>query len=103
MNRKLEGWESDDELEAKRAAKLAATGGVAKQTKTVVLRHMFTLEELASDPTLLLELKEDVREECETLGKVTNVVLYDVSSRTSISIGCTDVAIVAHSKNRMAS
>jgi HIV Tat-specific factor 1 len=39
---------------------------------------MFKLEELASDPALLLELKEDVREEAESLGQVTSVVLYDV-------------------------
>lgn len=42
---------------------------------------MFTLKELDEDATLLLDLKEDVREECETLGIVTNVTLYDVSSR----------------------
>jgi len=41
------------------------------------LKRMFTLKDLEDDPTLLLELKEDVREECETLGEVTNVVLYD--------------------------
>ena len=40
---------------------------------------MFTLEELEKDATLLLDLKEEVREEAETLGEVTNVVLYDVS------------------------
>jgi hypothetical protein len=40
---------------------------------------MFTLAELEEDPSLLLDLKEDVREECATLGDVTNVVLYDVS------------------------
>ena len=73
---------------------------MAKQTKTVVLRHMFTLEELASDPTLLLELKEDVREECETLGKVTNVVLYDVSSRISISIGRADPRVAFTARTR---
>jgi HIV Tat-specific factor 1 len=39
---------------------------------------MFTLADLEEDPTLLLELKEDVRDECETIGEVTNVVLYDV-------------------------
>lgn len=44
----------------------------------VVLKHMFTLQELAEDATLLLDLKEDVREECSSLGEVTNVVLYDV-------------------------
>lgn len=42
---------------------------------------MFTLKELEEDPTLLLDLKEDVRAECSKLGEVTNVVLYDVSSR----------------------
>ena len=42
---------------------------------------MFTLKELEEDPSLLLDLKEDVREECETLGEVTNVVLYDVGER----------------------
>jgi len=48
-----------------------------KNSRVVVLKHMFTLKELDEDPTLLLDLKEDVREECETLGEVTNVVLYD--------------------------
>lgn len=32
------------------------------------------------DPALLLELKDDVREECERLGEVTNVIMYDVST-----------------------
>ena len=51
---------------------------VNTNSRVVVLKHMFTLRELDEDPTLLLDLKEDVREECETLGEVTNVVLYDV-------------------------
>lgn len=46
----------------------------------VVLKYMFTLKELEEDTSLLLDLKEDVREECSTLGEVTNVVLYDVSA-----------------------
>ena len=49
-----------------------------KNGRVVVLKHMFTLGELEEDPSLLLDLKEDVREECATLGDVTNVVLYDV-------------------------
>ena len=44
---------------------------------------MFTPQELKDDPSLLLELTEDVREEAENLGDVTNVVLYDVSSNLS--------------------
>lgn len=39
---------------------------------------MFTLKELEEDASLLLDLKDDVREECSSLGEVTNVVLYDV-------------------------
>ena len=52
---------------------------VNKNSRVVVLKYMFTLKELAEDASLLLDLKEDVREECSTLGEVTNVVLYDVS------------------------
>ena len=51
-----------------------------KNSRVVVLKHMFTTEELEEDASLLLDLKEDVREECSTLGEVTNVVLYDVSA-----------------------
>lgn len=54
-----------------------------KNSRVVVLKHMFTLKELEEDPSLLLDLKEDVREECETLGEVTNVVLYDVGDNAS--------------------
>lgn len=45
--------------------------------KVVVLKHMFTIKELDEDPAALLDIKEDVRDECEKIGKVTNVVLYD--------------------------
>jgi HIV Tat-specific factor 1 len=51
---------------------------VDKTSRVVVLRRMFTLQELEEDTSLLLDLKDDVREECSTLGEVTNVVLYDV-------------------------
>lgn len=51
--------------------------GPSASARTVILKKMFTLAELDEDPTLLLDLKQDVREECETLGDVTNVVLWD--------------------------
>lgn len=47
---------------------------------------MFKLEELDEEPELLLELKEDVREEAETLGAVTSVVLYDVNTRATLGL-----------------
>ena len=47
---------------------------------------MFTLEELEENPTLLLDLKEDVRDECEKMGDVTNVTLYDVGGPLPLSL-----------------
>jgi len=52
-------------------------------SRVAVLKYMFTQQELKDDPSLLLELKEDVRDEAENLGDVTNVVLYDVRSNLS--------------------
>lgn len=70
-------WSSDDEDAATIAAK-------EKNKRVVVLAGMFTLQELEEDPTLLLDLKEEVRDECETMGEVTAVTLYDVSEELSI-------------------
>lgn len=58
-----------------------------KHGRVVVLKYMFTQQELEEDKSLLLDLKEDVREECETLGEVTNVVLYDVCPTISTLVG----------------
>ncbi|CEI85549.1 hypothetical protein RMCBS344292_00011 [Rhizopus microsporus] len=57
-----------------------------KFAKIVILKNMYTQEELDQDPALLLELKEDVREECEKLGEVTNVILYDKSPNGVVSV-----------------
>ena len=78
MHRKLEDWDDEDEFGPSVTAN-DARAIVNKNSRVVVLKHMFTLKELDEDASLLLDLKEDVREECETLGEVTNVVLYDVS------------------------
>lgn len=56
---------------------------INKNSRVVVLKHMFTLKELEEDASLLLDLKDDVREECSTLGDVTNVILYDVRAPMS--------------------
>ncbi|WAQ87180.1 hypothetical protein PtA15_8A81 [Puccinia triticina] len=72
LKSKLEEWDSDDDQANPRAPP-------PRFAKIVVLKHMFTLTELQEDPTLLIDLKEDVREECELLGEVTNITLYDKS------------------------
>ncbi|KAI8610240.1 hypothetical protein BC830DRAFT_1146752 [Chytriomyces sp. MP71] len=57
-----------------------------KFARIVILKHMFTKQEIDEDPTLLLDLKEEVREECEKLGEVTNVVMYDNSDDGVITV-----------------
>ena len=67
--RKLAEWD-DDESTLK-------PGPLNKWRFLVILKHMFTLEELKLDPAALLDIKEDIREQAEECGTVTNVVLYD--------------------------
>ncbi|TFK44678.1 hypothetical protein BDQ12DRAFT_641545 [Crucibulum laeve] len=76
MQKKLLEWDDEDGFGPmlKPEDNLNA---INKNSRVVVLKHMFTLKELEEDAALLLDLKEDVREECATLGEVTNVVLYD--------------------------
>jgi len=74
-------WHSDDEEDDD---PLGPAGGPPKPgqnrfNRVVVLKGMFSPADIDKDPALLLELKEDVREECETLGQVTSCTLYDVS------------------------
>ncbi|KAJ7680313.1 hypothetical protein DFH06DRAFT_1162606 [Mycena polygramma] len=76
MQKKLLEWDDEDGfgpmLQPEDSANVAN-----KNSRVVVLKHMFTLQRLEEDASLLLDLKEDVREECASLGEVTNVVLYD--------------------------
>ncbi|KAF8345816.1 hypothetical protein F5887DRAFT_137416 [Amanita rubescens] len=75
MQRKLQDWDDTDGFGPMTTSE--GNASVGKTSRVVVLRHMFTLQELEEDASLLLDLKEEVREECSTLGEVTNVVLYD--------------------------
>ncbi|KAI8990798.1 hypothetical protein BDF20DRAFT_812538 [Mycotypha africana] len=74
MQRKLDWVESDVGKKQEKFAKI------------VILKNMYTQEELDAEPTLYLELKQDVREECEKLGEITNVILYDKSPGGIISV-----------------
>ncbi|KAI0051899.1 hypothetical protein FA95DRAFT_1484447 [Auriscalpium vulgare] len=76
MQKKLAEWVDEDNF-GPAITENDQREGPNKNSRVVVLKHMFTLKELDEDLSLLLDLKEDVREECETLGEVTNVVLYD--------------------------
>ncbi|KAF7546750.1 hypothetical protein G7046_g9213 [Stylonectria norvegica] len=63
--------------------------------KMVILRRMFTLAELEEDPAALLEIKEDIRDECAKLGTVTNVVLFDQEPEGIVSVKFQDAQSAA--------
>lgn len=82
LDAKLADWD-DDEADSPFAQLDKAATPPNKGSaggRVVVLRHMFTLRELEEDPAALLDIKEDIRDECAKLGPVTNVVLYDLES-----------------------
>ena len=83
LRAKLADWDDDE------PSQLGLPPVVPKNSKwdkVVILRHMFTLEELEEDPAALLDIKEDIREECAKLGPVTNVVLFDKEEEGIVSI-----------------
>lgn len=69
MNSRLADWDDDDPQTMQETS--------SRWDKVVILKHMFTLQELEEDAAALLDIKEDIREECEKLGQVTNVQLFD--------------------------
>ena len=99
---KLADWEEDDPS--------VLPDVRSKWDKVVILKHMFTLKELEvflspslpayysltfkkDDPAALLDIKEDIRDECAKLGTVTNVVLYDKEPDGVVSVRFADIAV----------
>ncbi|OXN08401.1 hypothetical protein CDV58_02164 [Aspergillus fumigatus] len=82
LNSKLADW-SDDEPSI-------LTDTSSRFEKVVILKHMFTLKEIDEDPAAILDIKDDIREECSKLGEVTNVVLYDKEPDGVVSVRFTD-------------
>ncbi|CAJ0631611.1 6964_t:CDS:2 [Entrophospora sp. SA101] len=73
-----------DKYEVKK--KLRQLEKAERYNKIAILKHMFTIEELENDVGSILDLKEDIRNECEKLGEVTNVVLYDKEPEGIVSV-----------------
>ncbi|KAK9484019.1 hypothetical protein V1527DRAFT_471226 [Lipomyces starkeyi] len=78
LNNKLTDWDDDD------AEQLSTTN--KRWNKIVILKHVFSLQELEEDLTAALDIKEDIRDGCEEIGPVTNVVLYDLEPDGVMSI-----------------
>ena len=79
LDARLADWSDDDEPSTIRETS-------SRWDKVVVLKHMFTLAELEEDPAAILDIKEDIREECAKLGEVTNVVLFDLEEEGVASV-----------------
>ena len=93
LDAKLADWSSDEDERFPSVNGGGSGGGGRggsarnpKWDKVVVLKHMFTLAELDEDPAALLDIKEDIREECAKLGEVTNVVLFDQEAAGIVSV-----------------
>ncbi|RAK78274.1 U2 snRNP complex subunit CUS2 [Aspergillus fijiensis CBS 313.89] len=78
LNNKLADWDDDDPS--------ALPDTSSRFEKIVILKHMFTLKELDEDPAAILDIKEDIRDECSKLGEITNVVLYDKEPEGIVSV-----------------
>ncbi|CAG8230849.1 unnamed protein product [Penicillium salamii] len=68
LNSKLADWD-DDAPPPKRK--------FTQAEHKVVLKHMFDMNELAADPTDMIDISMEIREECEKFGEVTKVTLWD--------------------------
>ncbi|KPI42193.1 Splicing factor U2AF-associated protein 2 [Cyphellophora attinorum] len=82
MNNKLADWDDDDPQQMPETS--------SKFDKVVILKHMFTPAELEEDPSAILDIKEDIRDECAKLGAVTNVILYDLEPAGVASVKFSD-------------
>ena len=76
---KLADWSDDEDPSEMRETS-------SRFDKVVILKHMFTLDELKDDPDALSEIMDDVRSECEKFGEVTKVVVFDKESEGVISV-----------------
>ena len=83
LQNKLADWSDDEPCITEKK--------VSRWHKTVILKHMFTIKELDEDPSAILDIKEDIREECEKLGDVNNVVLFDLEEEGVVSVKYADV------------
>ncbi|KAF2771711.1 hypothetical protein EJ03DRAFT_388137 [Teratosphaeria nubilosa] len=82
MNRKLADWDDDDPQ--------AIPNTSSRHDKVVVIKHMFTLKSLADEPEAIMDIKEDIREDGEKYGQITNVVVYDKEDDGVVTVRFSD-------------
>ncbi|KAI5207353.1 hypothetical protein E4T39_01896 [Aureobasidium subglaciale] len=80
VNSRLADWDDDD------PSVVAPPPNPSKYAKMVVLKHMFTLDELEEDAGALIDIKADIRDEASKYGEVTNTVLYDLEAQGVVTV-----------------
>lgn len=65
LNEKAEDWNGDDDTIN------------PKWLRTVIIKRAFTLKELAEDPLVIEDVKEDMQDGCEEIGAVEKVIVFD--------------------------
>ncbi|KAE9965984.1 hypothetical protein EG328_009237 [Venturia inaequalis] len=78
LNNKLADWDDDDPQPQSTVA--------SRWDKMVILKHMFTQQELKDDPDAKKEITDDIKEECGKLGTVANVTLFDEEADGVVSV-----------------
>lgn len=80
LDSRLADWDDDD------PSVVAPPPNPSKYAKLVVLKHMFTLDELEEDAGALIDIKADIRDEASKYGEVTNTVLYDLEPQGVVTV-----------------
>lgn len=92
MNEKLADWDEDedddrfDELNPALRLERRQDSIPKRWDKFVILKNVFTLEELEEDPEALGEIEQDMWAGAEEIGPVTKVVLFDGEPEGVVSI-----------------
>ncbi|XP_028412564.1 HIV Tat-specific factor 1 homolog [Dendronephthya gigantea] len=64
---------------------------VSKLDRIVVIKNMFDPNDFEKDPSVLLDLKNDIRKECEKYGVVRKVMVFDRHVDGVVSVGFAEI------------
>ena len=87
LRSRLADWDDDDPQ--------ALPETSSRFDKVVVLTKMFTLADLAEDAHAASDITEDVREECEKLGAIANITLFDQEADGVVTVRFADARAAA--------
>jgi len=57
-----------------------------KEAKIVIMKHCFNPKDFLEDATLITDIRDDIKEECETMGPVKKVLIFDRHPQGIVSV-----------------